>query len=681
MSAHIVAAESFSERYGNEITAVAEPRSSRSCSPCVVDRDAQGPRAQVVAAGRGRRAQPGRRHAPALPAPRRRRDRSSSSGSRSRSRSSPTLDRLASTILASSAIAAAVIGFAARQVARQRDRRARDRDHPAAAHRRPRDLRGRDRHGRGRAADLHVAAHGQRRAADHPQRAPRRRRPAQRLDPLADGRARGDRLARARRPTRRRRSTPSRRSRTSRRAHRRRHRDRHRGARRRARRSRRRTASPARRTLRAGALRALREAGVRARREPGRPGTGVPRATANPSLPWGPSRHVPTRATAPERRNQAARSGSIFLILGLLVVAGLDRRPGSVVGWVISVANSAPDARHLKPIDLGATSRVYAADGTRLGLHPGQRAAHAGLLEARSRRTSRTRPSRSRTALLRAQGRRLRGHRPRGVKNLENRHDVQGGSTLTMQLVRNLYTGDRSSARFKRKIREAKLAEDLENLHPGREGKQWILTKYLNNVPYGTVGGQTAVGIQAAARIFFDKPASEAQAPRGRAARRPAAGAVAVQPVPAARAPRRRAATTCCSGWPTRATSSSARPTRTKRMGLGVKRNRYYTDRREGYFFDYVKQELIDKYGARHRPPRRPADRHDDRPRASRARRARRWTATSAPPDRSAAIVDDRPAQRLHPGDGVVVALRRLEVQPRRPGPPPGRARRSRSWC
>jgi penicillin-binding protein 1A len=36
---------------------------------------------------------------------------------------------------------------------------------------------------------------------------------------------------------------------------------------------------------------------------------------------------------------------------------------------------------------------------------------------------------------------------------------------------------------------------------------------------------------------------------------------------------------------------------RTKRMGLGVKRNRYYTDRREGYFFDFVKQELIDKYG------------------------------------------------------------------------------------
>ena len=81
----------------------------------------------------------------------------------------------------------------------QRHRRHGPRRHPAAAHRRPRDLRGRDGHRRGRLADLHVAAHGLRRAADHPQRAPGRRRPAQRLDPLADGGARGLGLAGARR--------------------------------------------------------------------------------------------------------------------------------------------------------------------------------------------------------------------------------------------------------------------------------------------------------------------------------------------------------------------------------------------------------------------------------------------------------------------------------------------------
>src|SRR5690348_17969562 len=36
---------------------------------------------------------------------------------------------------------------------------------------------------------------------------------------------------------------------------------------------------------------------------------------------------------------------------------------------------------------------------------------------------------------------------------------------------------------------------------------------------------------------------------------------------------------------------------RTKAMSIGVKHNRFYTARREGYFFDYVKQLLIDRYG------------------------------------------------------------------------------------
>ena len=36
--------------------------------------------------------------------------------------------------------------------------------------------------------------------------------------------------------------------------------------------------------------------------------------------------------------------------------------------------------------------------------------------------------------------------------------------------------------------------------------KNWILTNYLNDVPYGTVGGQTAYGVEAAAQMFFDKP-------------------------------------------------------------------------------------------------------------------------------------------------------------------------------
>ena len=89
-----------------------------------------------------------------------------------------------------------------------------------------------------------------------------------------------------------------------------------------------------------------------------------------------------------------------------------------------------------------------------------------------------------------------------GIKNLESGKTVQGGSTITQQLVRALYIKD-PKRDFARKIREAKLASELEDKH----SKTWILHNYLNSVPYGTVGGRTAIGVEAAAVTFFDKHA------------------------------------------------------------------------------------------------------------------------------------------------------------------------------
>ena len=73
-----------------------------------------------------------------------------------------------------------------------------------------------------------------------------------------------------------------------------------------------------------------------------------------------------------------------------------------------------------------------------------------------------------------------------------------------MQLMRNLYLGGDQHT-LRQKIIEAKLAIEYNEHH----SKRSILTSYLNSVPYGTLGGQTAIGVQAAARIFFDKPASQ----------------------------------------------------------------------------------------------------------------------------------------------------------------------------
>jgi len=80
--------------------------------------------------------------------------------------------------------------------------------------------------------------------------------------------------------------------------------------------------------------------------------------------------------------------------------------------------------------------------------------------------------------------------------NVRHGEIVQGGSTITQQLAKNLYlTQDRT---FGRKLREAMLALQLE-LH---EPKDWILDRYLNVVYYG----HGAYGAPAASQLYFGKP-------------------------------------------------------------------------------------------------------------------------------------------------------------------------------
>ena len=78
---------------------------------------------------------------------------------------------------------------------------------------------------------------------------------------------------------------------------------------------------------------------------------------------------------------------------------------------------------------------------------------------------------------------------------------MQGGSTLTQQLVKNLFlTSERT---YQRKAREALLSVALENLHT----KEEILELYLNEVYLGQAGGAGVAGIDSAARAYFGKTA------------------------------------------------------------------------------------------------------------------------------------------------------------------------------
>ena len=84
----------------------------------------------------------------------------------------------------------------------------------------------------------------------------------------------------------------------------------------------------------------------------------------------------------------------------------------------------------------------------------------------------------------------------RAVKNnLTKKNSLQGGSTITQQLVKNvLLTPERT---FSRKIKEAVLAILVE----AKYSKNEILEMYLNNTPYGG----TSWGIQSASKKYFNK--------------------------------------------------------------------------------------------------------------------------------------------------------------------------------
>lgn len=80
--------------------------------------------------------------------------------------------------------------------------------------------------------------------------------------------------------------------------------------------------------------------------------------------------------------------------------------------------------------------------------------------------------------------------------------DAQGGSTITQQLVRNMFPEEIGRSRtFDRKLKEIITAFKIEHAYT----KEEILETYLNNVPFL----YNVIGIEMAARTYFDKSASD----------------------------------------------------------------------------------------------------------------------------------------------------------------------------
>src|SRR6478609_6790585 len=278
------------------------------------------------------------------------------------------------------------------------------------------------------------------------------------------------------------------------------------------------------------------------------------------------------------------RAGVILGVLAVVVIIGV-LSAGLGAGAALS---QSCNLNTLRPVEIGANSFVYAYDGSLLGSIPAER----NREPVTSAQMSKWLP-RSTTAI---EDRRFWQHG--GVdyvgiaraawKDVTAGKVVEGGSTITQQLVRNLYVGQEKT--FTRKIKEACLAIKLARKWP----KPKILNEYLNTVYYGN----HAYGVEAASQTYFSKPASQLTLlESAMLAGLPQAPSI-YDPFHSPQAALDRRDEVLRAMLSNGALTLRQYDRAVKSNTLGLKAGRIYTRIKQPYFFSYVIDELEREYGA-----------------------------------------------------------------------------------
>ncbi len=169
---------------------------------------------------------------------------------------------------------------------------------------------------------------------------------------------------------------------------------------------------------------------------------------------------------------------------------------GGLVGLAISFRNL-PDVRQLRNFFPSETTYIYDINGKLLASLHGEANREVMALDRISPHLKR--------AVLASEDSHFYDHHginPSGIgraliTNLAAGSVREGGSTITMQLVKNLFLSQKRA--YTRKLAEGVLAIRLEQIL----GKEQILEMYLNQVYWG----HNNYGVQTAARTYFDKSA------------------------------------------------------------------------------------------------------------------------------------------------------------------------------
>ncbi|HYI75407.1 MAG TPA: transglycosylase domain-containing protein [Gaiellaceae bacterium] len=305
-----------------------------------------------------------------------------------------------------------------------------------------------------------------------------------------------------------------------------------------------------------------------------------------------PSRRTPLdpETLRPRGRHQRAlrrRRRKRGAVMALVVVALLATAAGIGGGAAVIAYGSSCDLDSLRSVNIGTNSFVYAADGSLLGSIPAERNREPVGPADMSIWVRKATIAIEDRRFFAHDGVDVEGIARAAVKNLEAGEIVEGGSTITQQLVRNLYISREQTVQ--RKVKEACLATKLDRART----KHWILTTYLNQSFYGN----RAYGIEAAAQTYFSKSAADLTLSES-------ALLVGLPQAPSLHDPFTAPARALARRQEVLRAMLDTRVISLERFEkasaskLVLRRGQLYESIREPYFFGYVRDRLIEEYGA-----------------------------------------------------------------------------------
>jgi penicillin-binding protein 1A len=307
---------------------------------------------------------------------------------------------------------------------------------------------------------------------------------------------------------------------------------------------------------------------------PGRPG----KPRLDPELLLARNRRL--RAARRRRRRKA-------LLVSVVAVAAILAAVGIGSGAALFAYGSSCNLASLDPVAIGRNSFIYAADGSLLGSIPAERNRQPVKAADMSLWIRKATIAIEDRRFLEHGGVDLEGIARAAVEDIKAGEIVEGGSTITQQLVRNLYISQERTVQ--RKLKEACLATKLD----GAWTKHRILTTYLNRVYYGN----QAYGIEAAAQTYFSKHADRLTLSESALLAGLTQAPSVTNPFTAPQRALARRAEVLRAMFETGAISPREYRLATK-AELRLEPGRLYTRIREPYFFGYVRDRLIEVYGA-----------------------------------------------------------------------------------